>query len=87
MIELVSSPEKLAVDLWAADFIAYQTKDDVVSTQTSNYAKASKLLHEVFVYFKECDERKEMERFCEIIKKDCNPGIEKVTDSILSHIR
>lgn len=86
MIDLIPNPDKLAVDLWAADFIADQTKDDLLTTQTSNYTKASKLLHEVFVYFKEMGEAKEMQEFCQIMQRNCTPGIDKVVDSIMSQI-
>ena len=83
MMDLISNPEKLAVDLWSAEFIGDQTKDDIMTTPTSDMKKSDKLLHEVYVYFKECDEKKKMEEFCEIMKKNCNPGIIKVLQDVL----
>ncbi len=83
MINLITNPDSLAIDLWSADFIGDQTKDDITTTPRSNMAKSSKLLHEVYVYFKECNnDRKKMQEFCDIMKKNCNPGINRVLEEI-----
>ncbi len=87
MIELVSNPYKLTVDLWSAGFINDQTKDDIMTTPTDDCQKAIKLLHQVYLYFEDNNNLKRMEKFCEIMKKNSNPRIDKVIDSILLSIK
>lgn len=86
LVDLITDPDRLTDELWAAKFIGNTVKDTILTTNLSNMAKARKLVHEVYVYFCECDDRQKMETFCNILRKTCNPAIERVIDEILSTI-
>ena len=75
--EVISTPDRLADQLWSAGFISDHVKDDFLTTEgQSRYKKASTLTHELYKYFKGSDEDKvcRFRELCEILKDHCWPA-------------
>ena len=85
IIELIGDPMKLANELWAKELISDQTKDEILfAKHMTRYESASKLLHEVYQYFRAKNDQKMFETFCEVMKTNCTPGIALLIEEMTS---
>ena len=74
-MDLISSPEKLATELWAGGFLSSEIWSEIITSQSSSYLKKSKILYEVHMYFANCTCETRFEEFLKILKDNSNPAI------------
>ena len=87
IIEVVVDTEKLADNLAAVDLIPQSVKDNVSTTLgISLYQRASRLMNEVHRPMKLYDESQTLQSLCRVLKRQGNPALARIADTILREL-
>ena len=87
IIEVIVDTEKLANNLAAVDLIPHSVKDNVSTTLgISLYQRASRLINEVHRPMKLFDESQTLQSLCRVLKRQGNPALARIADTILREL-
>lgn len=87
LLDVISAPDKLATDLYNNDLIAKSIEDEVLTTSgLSRYAKASKIVNDFQRQLNVFDERDTFVKFCDVLKKQGNPALERKAKEMLYEV-
>ena len=87
LLGIISDTDKLANDLWSAELVSDQVKEDVLYTLgLSRLLKASKLIDEIYRSLKVFNKPEILVKFCEVLKNQKSPGLTRIAKEILKEI-
>ena len=87
LIDVITTPDRLANGLFAANLISNAVKDCVLSQQNlSNHDKASILVHEVLTSLKAFKDPETLISFCDVLKNQHDPNLSRITNTMLREI-
>ena len=87
LIDVTTTPDRLANGLFAANLISNAVKDHVLSQQSvSHQDKASILVNQVLKSLKAFKDPKILSSFCDVLKNQDDPNLSRIANTILREI-
>lgn len=87
LLEVISDPDKLAIDALNEDLIGKSLQDDVLTTiGLSRYAKASKIVCDFQRQLSVFDESEVFVKFCQVLKKQDDAKLERKAKEMLCEL-
>ena len=83
LIDVITTPDRLANALFAAYLISKAIKDRVLSQNLSHQDKASILVNEVLIALYTFKDPKTLISFCDVLKNQDDPNLLRIADTML----
>ena len=87
LIDVITTPDRLANGLFAADLISNAVKNRVLSQQNlSHQDKASILVNQVLTSLKAFKDPKTLISFCDVLKNQDDPNLFRIANTMLGDL-
>ena len=87
LIDVITTPDRLADGLFAANLIPNAVKDRVLSQRSlSCQDKASILVNQVLTSLKAFKDPKTLSSFCDVLKNQDDPNLSRIANTMLKEI-
>ena len=87
LIDVITTPDRLANGLFAANLIPYPVKDRVLSQQNlSHQDKASILVNQVLKSLSAFKDPKTLISFCDVLKNQDDPNLFRIANTMLGDL-